>query len=323
MQSGPVSMLVFDYKRDYQSEAFLAAVGGEVLHPDRIPLNIFALDGEYTPRAAYRRAQAFIDVLVKIYSGVGPVQTNNLTAVITDLYAAHGGQPPTMRDVLIAYQERFDTADSVVSVLNKFVLGEVFSDDPANLRSFADLIEDRVIVVAVNDFETDNAMKNAIVTLFLNLYYEYMQGLEKHPPVVRDDGVTLRHLTSFLLVDEATNIMKYEFPVLMELMLQGREFGVGVILASQYLSHFKAGKTNYGQPLLTWFIHKVPSVKRAQLVDLGLSAASDAMATQISELPVHYALYASLNVDGRVIRGTPFFEMGAHAYGDRKTPEEE
>jgi len=83
---------------------------------------------------------------------------------------------------------------------------------------------------------------------------------------------------------------------------------VGVILSSQYLSHFKVGQTNYGQPLLTWFIHKVPAVTRQQLVALGVPSASDDMASSIARLRLHEALYTSLNISGRLIRGTPFFE---------------
>lgn len=313
-QNTPISMLVFDYKRDYQDDSFLAAAGGVVLHPYRIPLNVFALSGEYTPRAAFLRAQAFIDILAKIYKGIGPVQKNGLSAVITDLYATHGGRPPTLRAVLDSYRANVDPADSVVSLLNRFVMGEVFSDDPDELLSFDVLIKDRVLIVALNDFETDVDMKNAVVTLFLNMYYEYMQGLEKRPVVERSDGVKLRTLNSFLLVDEATNIMQYEFPVLMELMLQGREFGVGTILASQYLSHFKDHKTNYGEPLLTWFIHKVPSVSKGQLLGLGFADATDAMAADIAVLEVHEAIYASLGVSGRVIRGTPSFELALPDY---------
>ena len=59
--------------------------------------------------------------------------------------------------------------------------------------------------------------------------------------------------------------MQYEFDVLRKVLLQGREFGMGVILASQYLSHFKAGATDYREMLLTWFLHKVPNLSGKDL----------------------------------------------------------
>ena len=54
--------------------------------------------------------------------------------------------------------------------------------------------------------------------------------------------------------------MKHKFDVLRQSLLREREFGVGVLRASQYLSHFRTRDTDYAEPLLTWFVHKVPNV---------------------------------------------------------------
>lgn len=306
-QHSPVSMLVFDYKRDFQDAGFLDAVGGLVLAPRGIPLNIFSLPGAYSKFDAYQRANAFLDILSKIYSGIGPVQRERLVNVILELFESNGGAPPTMAAVLDSYREEAGKADAVTGVLNTFVLGEVFNDDPDTAVSFEQLISDKVLVVALSDLKADTNAKNALVVLFLNQYYEYMLTLRKWP--VEGDSPSLRRLNSFLLVDEAFNIMKYEFPVLMDLMLQGREFGVGTILASQYLSHFKNGESNYGEPLLTWFIHKVPRVTTKELASLGIPFAGENNATAISGLGVHQAYYSSLDYPGRFIRGIPFYEL--------------
>ncbi len=308
-QPASVSMLVFDYKVDYQDAEFLAAVGGHVLLPLHIPLNVFALADAYTPLAALQKARAFIDVLVKIYGGIGQIQRNELSEVITDLFKRADGASPTMSAVLAEYRSRVGAADSVVGIMNSFVMGEVFSDDPSKLIPFDELVADGVLVVALDALGTDQAMKNALVVLFLNQYYDYMHHLPKWPFLESTTGVHTRRLNSFLLVDEATNIMRYDFQVLGDLMLQGREFGVGVILSSQFLSHFKASGVNYGEPLRTWFIHKVPAVTRQQLISLGVSDATDAMARSVSELGKHEALYITEGVSGRVIRGTPFYEV--------------
>ena len=118
----------------------------------------------------------------------------------------------------------------------------------------------------------------------------------------------MRRLNSYLLVDEAVNIMRYDFEVLENLLLQGREFGVGVMLSSQFLSHFRTSKKNWAEPLLTWFIHKVPHVSVKDLERIGL-AATEELADQIGTLPVHEAVYKSLGVSGRRIRGNPFYEL--------------
>ncbi|MGT2465828.1 hypothetical protein ACVOMV_12855 [Mesorhizobium atlanticum] len=103
--------------------------------------------------------------------------------------------------------------------------------------------------------------------------------------------------------------MRYEFDVLRKLLLQGREFGTGIILASQYLRHFKAGATDYREPLLTWFVHKVPNVTAAELSALGLAASAGEVAERVKTLANHQCLYKSFDVPGEIIRGFPFFEL--------------
>ena len=82
-----------------------------------------------------------------------------------------------------------------------------------------------------------------------------------------------------------------------------------MILASQYLDHFRKDSVNYGQPLLTWFIHKVPSVTVKELQQLGLPNASAEVALKIPTLKVHQALYSSLDVSGKFIDEVPFFRL--------------
>jgi hypothetical protein len=201
----------------------------------------------------------------------------------------------------------------VVSVLNIFVEGEVFDDEIENLVPFSDLLDDKVLVVALSHLGTDQLTKNAIVVLFLNAYYEYMHSRTKWPFVGEDP--ILRTLNSYLVVDEATNILQYDFSVLKSVLLQGREFGVGVVLASQYLDHFKVGQENYGQALSSWVIHKVPSVSAKQLQSLGVSEATESDAKRISGLGLHEAFYKSLDPDARFVRGIPFFELVKDAGG--------
>jgi hypothetical protein len=153
----------------------------------------------------------------------------------------------------------------------------------------------------------DDDTKNMLVAIFLNLYYEYMLKIDKKPFSGNDPQ--LRFINSFVLVDEADNIMKYEFSVLRKLLLQGREFGVGIILASQYLSHFKTQHEDYMEPLLTWFVHRVPNVTVNQLEKLGLSNVGQDTLNRISRLGIHECLCKTLGVNGEFIRGRPFYEL--------------
>jgi hypothetical protein len=304
-QSTPISVLVIDYKGDFQKPSFLEAVGGEVLDPRGIPLDVFGISAPDAVEERVQRSALFIDVLTKIYGGIGPVQQSNLEDAMDEAWDTIG-LSPTFENVLELYLARSGGPDAASGIIRRFVRGRVFASDPANFTSFEDLLDDKVKVLALDKLGQDQRGKNALVAMFLNHYYDYMRTRTRWPYVGNDPQ--LRRLNSYLVVDEATNIMRYEFGVLGDLLLQGREFGVGVALSSQFLSHFREGRFDYKEPLKTWFIHKVPNISRQELNALGIPGANDAVARQIQLLGIHEAYYSSLGFEGRLIRGTPFFE---------------
>jgi DNA phosphorothioation-dependent restriction protein DptH len=307
VQVEPLSMLIFDYKDDYTDQGFVEKTGATIVSPERIPLNLFELSGPYSKQKAAQRASKFADVLGRIYSGVGPIQVHNLTMSIIELFEIAGGQPPTINEVLSQYQTKVKGVDAVISTLSKFTIQDIFTENKEEMVSVKEFMDGRLNVIPLTNFNGDADTQNAIVVLFLDLYYEYMLQSKKWDFV--GTNPQLRMLNSFLLVDEANSIMKYEFQVLDDILLKGRQFGFGVILASQYLSHFKTKNKNYGEPLLTWIIHKVPQAKESELKALGIVGANAEMAKKISTLPVHGAFYSSLNFENRFIRGLPFFEI--------------
>jgi hypothetical protein len=162
-------------------------------------------------------------------------------------------------------------------------------------------------VISLDALGQDDRTKNMLVAIMLNVFYEHMLRIPKRPFV--GSSPQLRVVDSFLMVDEADNIMRYEFDVLRKVLLQGREFGVGVILASQYLRHFKSGATDYREPLLTWLIHKVPSITPQELGSLGLVGDVTRLAERIKSLAIHTCLFKTYNVGGEIVRGTPFYEL--------------
>jgi DNA phosphorothioation-dependent restriction protein DptH len=309
VQDNKLSMLIFDYKKDYQKDDFISDVGGKVLSPDKgIPLNVLALHGEYTETAAVKKAQAFCDVIAKIYPNVGPIQKENLTLTIIELFSSNANnRAPSLKEVLELYKTKSGKADAVTGVLNKFVMPKTFIEDQTKLLSFEELMEDSVVVVSLSDFGADTETKNTLVVLFLDLYFGYMSKLTKWPPV--GENPKIRKLNSFLLVDEATNIMQYDFPILKQLLLEGREFGVGTILSSQYLNHFKTKGMNYAEALNTWMIHQVPAVNANQLVSLGLPNADESIARQITQFEPHVGYYSSHLNRGIVLKGQPYFSL--------------
>jgi hypothetical protein len=195
-----------------------------------------------------------------------------------------------------------------MAIINDLVDMEVFASSTSETQPFDEFL-DGVVVISLDALGQDDRSKNMLVAVMLNMFYENMLRTPKRPFLGADPQ--LRAIDSYLLVDEADNIMRYEFDVLRKLLLQGREFGTGVILASQYLRHFKVNATDYREPLLTWFIHKVPNVTPAELAALGLSGAVAELAERIKSLQVHQCLYKSFDMPGDIVRGLPFFELVA------------
>jgi len=305
------NVLIFDYKKDYSKPAFVEATGARVVDPFDIPLNLFdTRDSQQRRNAWLERAKFFSDVLDKIYSGIGPAQRQRIKNAVKAAYEAagsFGGLSPTINDVFDAYRrERGDAIDSPYSIMSDLVDGGYFVSDSAAVMPFSEFL-DGVVVLDLAEVGQDDRTKNMLVVIFLNLFYEHMLRIEKRDFMGSEPR--LRFVDTMLLVDEADNIMQYEFDVLKKILLQGREFGVGVLLASQYLSHFKTSHENYLEPLLTWFVHKVPNLSVKDLEGIGLSGVSSDLVHAVKSLDCHECLYKTLGVDGRIIRATPFFEL--------------
>lgn len=305
----PPRFLIFDYKRDYSSDEFVQATGARVVKPFGLPLNLFDTSAMGESAAPWLdRFRFFADVLDKIYSGIGPVQRDKLKRAVKSAYDGCGnGKQPTLSDVHAAYADLLEgRVDSPMAIIDDLIDMGVFAAKAEDTIPF-DSFLDGVVVISLDALGQDDRSKNMLVAVMLNMFYENMLKTKKLPFIGSDPQ--LRAINSFLLVDEADNIMRYEFDVLRKLLLQGREFGTGVILASQYLRHFKVNATDYREPLLTWFIHKVPNITAAELSALGLVGNGADLAERVKALQVHQCLYKSFDVPGDIVRGLPFFEL--------------
>lgn len=306
-QPTTMSGLILDYKHDYQKSEFLNAVGGTVLQPRNLPLDLFGITGEKSMFEMNSKAMSFISIISMVFGGIGGQQRDRLRQVIIDKISELP-HSPTMRDISEAYRTAINNkADSVTEILNNFVYGEVFTSNHEEFKTIEELLDGQVVVVDLRALDPDDRTKRTLVAVFLSKYFEYMIGLPKWP--VQPGSPQLRRLNSFLLVDEAVSIMEYDFDPLHRILLQGREYGVSVILSSQYLSHFMTSDSNYAQPLRTWFIHRVPMVSKKSLNDLGITNASAEDATRIADLGIHQAFYSSFDCQGSFITGYPFFKQ--------------
>jgi DNA phosphorothioation-dependent restriction protein DptH len=70
-----------------------------------------------------------------------------------------------------------------------------------------------------------------------------------------------RQLKKMILVDEADNFLSKNFTSIRKILKEGREFGVGTILSTQFLNHFATSENEYSNYILTWVIHRVNEIK--------------------------------------------------------------
>jgi len=303
------NVLIFDYKRDYSKPEFIQKTGARVVRPHKLPLNLFdaavnAGDGS----AWLERSRFFCDVLEKLYQGIGPKQRQKIKQAVRQAYddsSSMGKASPTLKEVFDAYAAHNDV-DSPYSIMSDLVDGEYFVTSSESTIPFRDFMSG-IVVVDLASVGQDDRTKNMLVVIFLNLFYEHMLRIEKQPFL--GTSPQTRFVDTMVLVDEADNIMKYEFEVLKKVLLQGREFGVGVLLASQYLSHFRTTHENYTEPLLTWFVHKVPNLTVKDLESIGIAGAGIETVNMVKGLRPHECLYKTAGIDSKFIRGTPFYEL--------------
>lgn len=303
------NILIFDYKKDYSKPLFIEQTGAKVVKPFEIPLNLFDTKDSESQTPWLTRSNFFFDIISKIFTGVSAMQKERLKQAAKKAYdraEVNGVGAPTICDVFEKYKEDGGRPDTPWTIMSDLVDQRIFVETHEKAVSFREFFKG-VVVIDLASLGQDDSTKNLIVIIFLNLFYENMLKIPKKDFIGQDPQ--LRALDSFLLVDEAYNIMRYEFELLKSILLQGREFGVGVILASQYLSHFKGKRENYAESLRSWFIHKVPDVSVKALEGLGFSQVNEDVSRRVKELEVHECLYRTQEVEGEFMKGHPFYKL--------------
>lgn len=268
----PIGILIFDYKGDYnESKAdFVSATSANVLKPYHLPFNPLALtkSATFKPLLPIHTANAFKDTLAKVY-GLGAKQQDALFQCILDAYHRVGireGDPkswddeaPTFETVYQIYMndEDIKKTDSLAAAMNKLHQFQVFEGNSSNTKSLFEMLQG-VVVIDISGYDPD--IQSLVIAITLDLFYSQMQASGSS----KLSG-TYRQLTKMILVDEADNFMSQGFPSLKKILKEGREFGVGTILSTQFLKHFGTGDDDYAKYILTWVVHNVADLKASDV----------------------------------------------------------
>lgn len=309
----PIGLLIFDYKSDYVDDAFLNATGAKKYKLFKLPYNPLSLFGD-TPMLPIHTAGGLSETMAKAYS-LGHKQQLKLENLILDCYDAAGISPedpatwsraaPMIEDVWQRFldQEKVEE-DSLYAALSKLARYKIFETIPEKMTSLYELV-DGVTVIELAGYPPE--VQNLVVALTLDLFYAQMQKRGK--PVVRGD---YRQLTKMILVDEADNFMRQDFSSLRKILKEGREYGVGAILSTQEITHFKTGDNNYASYILSWVIHRVSEIRNADIkavFNVDDKGEQEYLMGQIRQLEKHFSLYVDGNKQVKKMRDRAFWEL--------------
>lgn len=318
--STPLGILIFDYKGDYNESKsdFVSVTNAKVLKPYHLPFNPLALirTRVFKPLLPIHTANAFKATLSKVYD-LGPKQENTLFSCIIAAYESCGifanqqntwdRMPPTFNMVYQQYieNESIKKNDSLAAAMEKLQQFEIFEAVPAETQSLFDLL-DGVVVIDLSGYDTD--IQSLIVAITLDLFYVQMQATGSS-----QSNQQFRQLTKLILVDEADNFMSEGFPSLKKILKEGREFGVGTILSTQFLKHFGTGDDDYAKYILTWIVHNVADLKPSD-VEFVFKTEPKSIATQdlfsaIKALTKHHSIVKLGNAQPQFVVDRAFWQL--------------
>lgn len=277
----PLGILIFDYKGDYNTSKrdFVEATKARVLSVVKLPFNPLAIVQSKNPKPMLpvHTANAFTDTISRAYR-LGVKQQNSLYSCIDQAYKNQGiiaSNPETWNNLAPTFDMVYDIYindpdipknDSLEAAMQDLHRFSIFESNPYHTASLFDLLKG-VVVIDLSGY--DEKIQSLIVGITLDQFYAQMHSRGSS----KTDG-TYRELTRMILVDEADNFMRKNFPSLKKIMKEGREFGVGTILSTQCLDHFTNGDDDYSRYIMTWVVHNVSDLKRSDVEYIFRTTAS-------------------------------------------------
>ena len=312
----PLGILIFDYKGDYIKDDFVKATKAKIYSLHKLPYNPLALDlhENALPMLPLHTASSIKETISTAYN-LGNKQQQALRDAIMNAYEARGidkndkstwtNASPTISDVCELYLSdeniNQDSLYAALSTLNDF---EIFEPDSSKTKSLFDLL-DGVVVINLSGY--DESIQNLVVAITLDLFYTQMQK-EGHSKIRGD----FRQLNKMILVDEADNFLSKNFKSIRKILKEGREFGVGTILSTQFLSHFSTSDNDYSAYILTWIVHRVNEIKSREveaLFQLDSKYAVNELMNEIKSLDKHFSIVNLSGSNPLFIKDRAFWEL--------------
>lgn len=311
-----LGILIFDYKGDYIKEDFVLKTAATVLHPYHLPYNPLALDANESskPMLPLHAANDLKETIANAFN-LGNVQKQRLRDVIVEAYEEKGihkankdswmRNPPTLGDVCNIYlRSEKNSQDSLYAAISNLSEFEIFEPDVTKTQSLYSLIKG---VVVINLSGYDESIQNLIVAITLDAFYTQMQR-HGHSLIKGNN----REIKKMILVDEADNFLSKNFNSIRKILKEGREFGVGTILSTQFLNHFATSENEYSNYILTWVIHRVNEIKIKEvesLFSLETKQQRENLIKTIKGLEKHQSIVNLAGSDPILIKDKAFWEL--------------
>jgi DNA phosphorothioation-dependent restriction protein DptH len=312
----PIGVLIFDYKGDYIKPDFTEVTEAKVYELYHLPYNPLSLyvTTPVRPLLPVHTSASLTDTIAKSYN-LGQVQINTLKGIIMDAYLQKGilkNDPqtwelpaPTMNDVFEIYIGREDTkVDSLYAALQELYELEVFEPDGAKTFPLFDMING---ITVINLSGYNSSIQNLVVSITLDVFYNQMQ-IQGHSSIHGN----YREITKMILVDEADNFLSKEFTSIKKILKEGREYGVGTILSTQFLSHFSTSDNDYANYILTWIVHNISemSAKEIRMIfNTQTKAEEENIMNRIKSLQKHYSIVKAGTGHPVWMRDKAFWEL--------------
>jgi DNA phosphorothioation-dependent restriction protein DptH len=313
-QNVPISGLILDPKGDYSRadrEDFYSAAGVTVLQPSQLPIELIAVREDESSQSLALKISAFADMFGRVLGrDFGAVQRERLREAIRGVVDLRR-RSPLISEIYAAYKLLAgDKRDTVTSRLGELVDLGIFTNNPAELVPINTLLADRVVVLNLEGLFNHVSIQEQLMAIFVNQFQSALRSQTKWPIRRNEDGDDIRTLNLFLLIDEASMVMRHEYPQLEDILRTGREYGVMTIMSSQFLGDFDSDAVDYGQSLRTWFVHQQSQVAKKELNDLGLPDSPQIL-ENLRQLATHQCLYSTHPGPAVLTRGRPWHEVAA------------
>ncbi|WP_179292215.1 DNA phosphorothioation-dependent restriction protein DptH [Paenibacillus campinasensis] len=312
----PIGILIFDYKGDYIKPEFVDATNAKVYDLYHLPYNPLSLyiTKPIKPLLPMHTSNSLTDTIARAYN-LGQVQSITLKDLIMEAYTQKGilksdpssweNAAPTLTDVYNLYAGREDVKiDSLYAALKELNDTEVFEPDASKTITLFEMI-DGITVINLSGF--NESIQNLVVSITLDVFYNQMQ-MQGHSAI---EG-NYREITRMILVDEADNFLSKNFTSIKKILKEGREYGVGTILSTQFLSHFSTSDNDYANYILTWIVHNVSemSAKEIRMVFSAQSKAEEEnIMNRIKSLQKHYSIVKIGSEQPVWMRDRAFWEL--------------